>query len=100
MARHVRSAQRGGRARKRCLRVMFAAPHLTETSMRNWPLSITAVVFAISLGSAFAEDEAPVPDPNEPTAAAPADPAEAAAADTADTSSASTDNPATDSDGK
>jgi len=68
--------------------------------MRSWPLSITAVVFAISLGSAFAEDEAPVPDPNEPTAAAAADPTEPASGDTADTSSASTDAPATDSDGK
>ena len=71
-----------------------------ETLMRSWPLSITAVVLAISLGSAFAEDEAPVPDPNEPTAAAAADPSEPAAADSADTSSASTDSSATDSDGK
>lgn len=68
--------------------------------MRSWPLSITAVVFAISLGSAFAEDEAPLPDPNEPTAAAAADPSDPAAGDSADTSSASTDTPATDSDGK
>jgi hypothetical protein len=66
--------------------------------MRNWPLSIAAVVFAISLGSAFAEDEAPVPNADEPTAAAAADPSEPAAAGTADTSSASTDTPATDSD--
>ena len=68
--------------------------------MRSWPLSITAVVFAVSLGSAFAEDEAPVPDPNEPTAAAAADPSEPASVDSADASSASTDTPATDSDGK
>jgi hypothetical protein len=71
-----------------------------ETLMPSWPLSITAVVFAISLGSAFAEDEAPMPDPNDPTAAAAADPSEPAAGDSADTSSASTDTPATDSDGK
>ena len=71
-----------------------------ETLMRNWPLSITAVVLAISLGSAFAEDDAPVPDPNEPTAAAAADPSDPAAGDSTDTSSASTDTPATDSDGK
>ena len=71
-----------------------------ETLMRSWPLSITAVVFAISLGSAFAEDEAPVPDPDEPTAAAAADPSEPAAGDSADTSSTSTDTPATESDGK
>jgi len=68
--------------------------------MRSWPLSITAVVFAIGLGSAFAEDEARVPDANEPTAAAAADPSEPAAGDTGDTSSASTDAAATDSDGK
>jgi hypothetical protein len=68
--------------------------------MRNWPLSIAAAAFAISLGSAFAEDEAPVPDPNEPTAAAAADPSEPAAADGTDASSASTETPTTDSDGK
>ena len=74
------------------------ATYLTETLMRS--LSITAILFAISLGCAFAEDEPSVPDSSEAGAAAAADASEPAAGDPADTSSASPDSAATDSDGK